>query len=96
NGPTPVTDLGRLPVARIKLDSRLIAQIGGPEGAPAARAVDAFLALALSLGVHVVAKGVETEHQLAYLRARGCDAAQGYHVARPMSAEDVSTMLREA
>jgi EAL domain-containing protein (putative c-di-GMP-specific phosphodiesterase class I) len=41
----------------------------------------------------VVAEGVETEEQLEALRALGCHRAQGYFLARPMSARDVTKLL---
>jgi EAL domain-containing protein (putative c-di-GMP-specific phosphodiesterase class I) len=42
-----------------------------------------------------VAEGVETPEQLAALRDLGCDWAQGYHLARPGPAEDVTTLLKD-
>jgi len=42
-----------------------------------------------------VAEGVEDEHQLRLLREMGCDAIQGYFLARPMSTDEVLDFLRE-
>ncbi|HKT90548.1 MAG TPA: EAL domain-containing protein, partial [Paraburkholderia sp.] len=49
--------------------------------------VRAIVAMARSLGVTVVAEGVETPRQLEFLREIGCDRAQGFLLARPAPAE---------
>jgi EAL domain-containing protein (putative c-di-GMP-specific phosphodiesterase class I) len=46
------------------------------------------ISLGHSLGLEVVAEGVETEAQCAFLRAHGCDGAQGYLFGRPIAAAD--------
>ncbi|MGH8508590.1 MAG: EAL domain-containing protein [Gammaproteobacteria bacterium] len=51
------------------------------------------LGLGHTLGLKVVAEGVETEVQLAFLKQQGCDVAQGYLIARPMPAEGLSAFL---
>jgi EAL domain-containing protein (putative c-di-GMP-specific phosphodiesterase class I) len=42
----------------------------------------------------VVAEGVETREQLEFLRAHGCDEAQGYYLARPMAMEQLQVLMR--
>ncbi len=54
--------------------------------------VEQTIGLAHSLGRTVVAEGVETAKQLAMLRRMGCDAAQGYYLARPMEAAQIPTI----
>ena len=57
--------------------------------------VEAVLTLARSLGHRVVAEGVETAVDADFLRARGCEAGQGYYLARPMPAPDMELLLRK-
>jgi len=55
--------------------------------------VTAIVAMAKSLGVDVVAEGIETEEQLRTLRALGCPRGQGYLLARPMDAAAATAFL---
>ena len=55
--------------------------------------VTAIVAMAKSLGVDVVAEGIETEAQLQVLRKLGCPRGQGYHLARPLDASDATALL---
>jgi EAL domain-containing protein (putative c-di-GMP-specific phosphodiesterase class I) len=50
--------------------------------------------MAASLGMRTVAEGVETEAQLDFLRARGCDYLQGYWLARPLAVQDFERFVR--
>ena len=56
--------------------------------------VQAAIGLARTLGADMIAEGVETEQQLALLKSWGCGAAQGYYFAKPMSADEVTPLLR--
>jgi diguanylate cyclase (GGDEF)-like protein len=55
--------------------------------------VAAIVAMARSLGLHVTAEGIETVEQFEQVRAMGCDAAQGFLLARPAAPEDVAGLL---
>ncbi|MDO3409301.1 EAL domain-containing protein [Saccharibacillus sp. CPCC 101409] len=55
--------------------------------------VRAIIAIGKSLNMEVLAEGVETENQLQYLRAAGCDEVQGYYINRPMPAREVERLL---
>jgi len=88
-----LANLSRLPIDRLKIDRSFVAEIGlGGRGGVIARTV---IGLARSLGMESVAEGVETAAQLAFLKAEGCDAAQGYLFSRPiLSLDATSTYLR--
>lgn len=53
-----------------------------------------LIAMAHRLGLEVVAEGVETAAQLAFLRREGCDTAWGYLLGRPMLAAEAESLLR--
>jgi diguanylate cyclase (GGDEF)-like protein len=75
--------LNRLPVDVLKIDRSFIAEIDRGGGG----IVAAIVAMAHELGCSVVAEGVETEAELDFLRAHGCDVLQGFHLGRPVEAE---------
>ncbi len=88
-GYSSLSSLHRLPLDALKIDRSFVAGLdGGSTGAhKGAEIVRTIVALARSLGVRVVAEGVETREQLAALHALGCDFAQGYLIGRPVPAE---------
>ncbi|WP_170317826.1 sensor domain-containing protein [Paroceanicella profunda] len=67
---------------KLKIDRSFIAGVG--ESAPARAVLRAMVALGHSLGLNVLAEGVETESELAVIRAEGCDEMQGYLIGRPV------------
>jgi len=75
-----------LPLDELKIDRSFIATIS-PQGGEAVL-VDVIIAMAHSLGLTVVAEGVETQGQLDYLRAHGCDECQGYFFSKPLPAAE--------
>ena len=83
--------LKRLPVDCLKIDRSLVKGVGSDTEDTAI--VRAVVALARSLGIVVTAEGVETAEQLFQLRALGCEQGQGYHFARPVSADRLPELL---
>ncbi|WP_342116177.1 putative bifunctional diguanylate cyclase/phosphodiesterase [Pseudoduganella sp. OTU4001] len=83
--------LKRFPIDQLKIDRSFVNSVPG-DGAAIAKAI---IAMAHSLNLSVVAEGVETEEQVAFLSDAGCDVMQGYYFARPMPAEQLEVLLRE-
>jgi diguanylate cyclase (GGDEF)-like protein/PAS domain S-box-containing protein len=86
--------LKRFPVRRIKIDRAFVRDL--EHSLEDQAIVAAIMALAGSLQLQVVAEGVETEGQLALLRAGGCQYAQGYLFARPAGGAEVAALLGDA
>jgi diguanylate cyclase (GGDEF)-like protein/PAS domain S-box-containing protein len=86
--------LNRLPIDTIKIDRSFVKQVVTDENSAAI--VRATTDLGHTLGFGVVAEGVETSDILHLVAAFGCDAAQGYHIARPMPASEVERWYASA
>ncbi len=90
-GYSSLSYLKRLPVFAIKIDRSFIRDIStSPDDAAIIKAI---IAMAQNLKLKVVAEGVETEEQLAFLRDEQCDVMQGYLFSRPLPAEEASKLL---
>ena len=86
--------LMHLPIQTVKLDRSLICDVA--KDARVGKLVGSMLYAARSLGVRIVAEGVEDEAQAILLRAAGCERMQGYWFARPMPADQMEDRLRES
>ena len=91
-GYSSLAQLKRFPIDVLKIDQGFIRDIPQSEDDMAISA--AIIAMGHSMGLSVLAEGVETEGQLAFLRERGCDTYQGYLCSRPMPANDFVALLR--
>lgn len=85
--------LKRFPISVLKIDRAFIKDL--PSSTKDAAICNAVLDLAKHLDLSVVAEGVETEEQLAYVESRGCDYVQGYLTGKPMPAHVAMAALRE-
>jgi diguanylate cyclase (GGDEF)-like protein/PAS domain S-box-containing protein len=83
--------LQRYPVDVLKLDRSLVAPAA--ESEPAAALARAVVEMAQALGLDVVAEGIETDEQLAAMRALGCPHGQGYVFARPMPLDEALELV---
>ena len=90
-GYSSLSQLERLPVDALKIDRSFVTGLGQPDHPGVV--VKAIIALGHSLGLQVIAEGVETEAQLAFLKDVRCDIAQGYLFGRPMSAADMRAAI---
>ena len=90
-GYSSLSHLHRLPIQRIKLDKSFVQDLEGDANAQVLTTT--VLRIGESLGIEVVAEGVETEAQSRFLRQRGCTLLQGYLHGRPMQAEELTGWL---
>jgi diguanylate cyclase (GGDEF)-like protein len=92
-GYSSLSYLKRFPVDYVKIDQAFIRGLN--EGTEDAAITRAIIAMAHSLGLKVVAEGVEDAQQLAFLRAHACDEVQGYLISRPVEASAMGDVLRD-
>jgi diguanylate cyclase (GGDEF)-like protein len=83
--------LRELAVDTLKIDRSFIAELGTDPSADSI--VDAIISMAKALRLGVVAEGVETEDQLAYLLTRGCDQVQGFLISKALPADELERRL---
>lgn len=92
-GYSSLSYLRELPIDTLKIDRSFINHV---DENPADQAiVSAILAMAKSLGLRVVAEGVETAAQLEVLNRHGCEVAQGFFFSRPLPADQCRALLEE-
>lgn len=91
-GHASIVSLLKLNPRRFKIDRQFLTNISTSQGQR--RLVRSLIDIGKSLGIEVVAEGVEALEQARVLRDLGCDVVQGYAFARPMPADALETLLR--
>jgi diguanylate cyclase (GGDEF)-like protein/PAS domain S-box-containing protein len=85
--------LKRFPIDTLKIDHSFIREI--PMNAEDNAIAEAIISMGKVLGLTVVAEGIETPEQEAFLRNHGCDEIQGYFFSRPVTPDEFSELLRQ-
>jgi len=87
--------LRRLPITTLKIDKAFIDDLGRPGDSEDAAITTTIIAMAHSLGLDVVAEGVETVEQLAFLRQHGCDIVQGFWLSPSLASAECLRFIRD-
>ncbi|MDO8932412.1 MAG: bifunctional diguanylate cyclase/phosphodiesterase [Rhodocyclaceae bacterium] len=85
--------LKRFPLDKLKVDQSFVRQLNATGSAGDAAIVEAVVRLGQTLGLRVIAEGVETEEHLNILRRLGCDEIQGYWLSRPVPPADAGAFI---
>jgi EAL domain-containing protein (putative c-di-GMP-specific phosphodiesterase class I) len=92
-GYSALSYLQRFPLSELKIDRSFVQGI--PEDQDGAAIVSAIIAMARSLGLRLVAEGVESRAQLEFLRERGCDEFQGFLFSKPVPPDRCALLLAD-
>lgn len=93
-GYSSLSYLKSLPLDKIKIDKSFVQDLLDDDDD--ATIVRAIIQLGKSLGMQVIAEGVETAEQEAYIIAQGCHEGQGYHYSKPLPSRELTAFLKQA
>ena len=91
-GYSSLSALKTFPVARLKIDKSFIGRL--PHDAHDKAVATAVISLGQKLNLKVIAEGVETADQVAFLRQHQCEEMQGYHFSRPVVPSEIERILK--
>lgn len=94
SGHSSLSCLRKYPIDALKIDGSFVRDL--PENEDDAAVCEVIITMAHKLGMKAVAEGVESAAQLDYLRVRGCDEFQGFHICKPLPADEIEAFLRES
>lgn len=92
-GYSSLSYLKRLPINKLKIDKSFISDLADDNAAKSI--VNTIIVLAQSLGIEIIAEGVETKAQEAFLLSHECCYAQGYYYSKPVDAQSLRTLLKK-
>lgn len=90
-GYSSLSYLTRLPLQILKIDKSFIDHV--PENKNDIAVTKSIILMSKSLGIDVVAEGVETRKQLSFLKENGCDEIQGYFISKPVDVEELKNVM---
>ncbi len=93
SGHSSLANLKMFSLDKLKIDRHFIKELLTDEGDQAI--IEATIALGKSFGLKVIAEGVETEEQKAFLQEKGCDEIQGYLFSRPINSDEITVLVRK-
>jgi EAL domain-containing protein (putative c-di-GMP-specific phosphodiesterase class I) len=92
-GYSSMAQIKRFPLSTLKIDRSFVRDLANDRADRAI--IEAIIALGRALSLEVVAEGVETAEQLAFLHQHRCDEMQGYYFSRPVPATDMARLLED-
>jgi len=93
-GHSSLSNLKQYPIDALKIDGSFVRDLPGND--EDAAVCEVIIIMAHKLGMKAVAEGVETQEQLDFLLERGCDEFQGFHICRPLPADEIENFLNQS
>jgi diguanylate cyclase (GGDEF)-like protein len=91
-GYSSLSYLRQFPISSVKIDRTFLEEV--PHNLGSSTLVETIIVMAHALGKRVVAEGIESIEQLDFLRERRCDLVQGFYLARPLAAAEMTELLQ--